>query len=59
MPFSNSQEGTASVRTKWLVLFSDIIYIHFENSIKLTNTLCGENAESLINKTRGTFTTLL
>jgi hypothetical protein len=41
-------------KTRWSVLFKEIIPVFPENCVKLINTLCGQNAELLITKADGT-----
>jgi hypothetical protein len=38
-----------------LMLFREVIAVYFENRMKPTNTLCGENAELVIVKAGGTY----
>jgi hypothetical protein len=37
------------------MLFREINYVYSENHMTLTNTLCGQNAKLLIDKTGGTY----
>jgi hypothetical protein len=42
-------------KISWLTLFKEIIAVHCENRTKHANTFCGQNAELLIVKARGTY----
>jgi hypothetical protein len=42
-------------KISWLTLFKEVIDVYSENHTKPANTLCGENAELLIVKVRGTY----
>jgi hypothetical protein len=41
-------------KINWLTLFKEIIAIYSKNQTKSINTVCGQNAESLIVKAGGT-----
>jgi hypothetical protein len=48
--FHTAKKTNFSVKkkTNWLMLFKAIITVFSENHTKLTNTICGQNAELLI-----------
>jgi hypothetical protein len=44
----------AITKINWLTLFKDMIDVYNENHTKPINTLCGQNAKSLVIKSGGT-----
>jgi hypothetical protein len=44
--------------TSHLMLLREAVSVYFEDHMKRSNTLCGQNAESWYDKTRGIFKTL-
>jgi hypothetical protein len=51
----NTKHRPNQYKINWLMLLKDVIYVYSENSMKLINTLCGQNEELLIVKAGGTY----